>query len=408
MVESNDLTNTGMTPVDSGLNLVDARFNFTYDRPFDSPQAFKLTQELKSYLVKNHKIFNVVNWIKDSRSYNIPLTAPLFGIKTGKKLDSNNHLCFNVCDTLNEINNALENKLSDKLISYVESNLEKPTEAVEQPQEANQQVQDTVEDSDNKLTFDEEEAQTYTFKDANDITTYDLTSCKTINYDQLCQLCKNIARTELVVTVSKDENVLFAENREKQRLRRELNKYLKNNEISKKLNTKVEELSVIQLQQALDDAKDIYETIKVTDLITKGLNLVELGCNYAFPNGIKIPKKNKVIKLNGVGESINNLLFDRNSPLNIAYNNIIEKYNFKVSDGFLCFIGIVQAFASKLNIEDIEEEEIGSENEETTSNEGSGDEDEDDESGSGDEEETGDEDEDEDSDEDSGDSDDEE
>ena len=110
---------------------------------------------------------------------------------------------------------------------------------------------------------------------------------------------------------------------------------------------------MIQLQQALDDAKEIYETIKVTDLITKGINLFELGCNYVFPNGIKIPKKNKVIKLNGVGESINKLLFDRNSPLNIAYNNIIEKYDFHVSDGFLCGISILQILASKINIEEI-------------------------------------------------------
>ena len=68
-------------------------------------------------------------------------------------------------------------------------------------------------------------------------------------------------------------------------------------------------------------------------------------------------KKNKVIKLNGIGQSINTLLFDRNSPLNIAYNNIIEKYNFKVSDGLLCTLSIVQVLASKLTIEDINENE---------------------------------------------------
>ena len=137
----------------------------------------------------------------------------------------------------------------------------------------------------------------------------------------------------------------------------------------------------------MDDAKEIYETIKVTDLITKGINLFELGCNYVFPNGIKIPKKNKVIKLNGVGESINKLLFDRNSPLNIAYNNIIEKYDFHVSDGFLCGISILQILASKINIEDIgDNQRLGDNNKEliedadsdedgTESDEESGDED---------------------------------
>ena len=58
-------------------------------------------------------------------------------------------------------------------------------------------------------------------------------------------------------------------------------------------------------------------------------------------------------------------MFDRNSPLNIAYNNIIEKYNFKVSDGFLCTLSIIQVLASKLSIEDIDAEKEKKETEET-------------------------------------------
>ena len=391
----------------NNLCLIDARFNYTYDRPFDSLQKQKLTQDLREYLLKHEKVFRDVDWIKDSRSYNIPINAKLFGRPCCKTLADNPTFNYNVCDTLNRINKQLSKPFTKSLTKYIQNSLIKEEE---KPEPVNQQniddsamnssnVDNSMDDENNILMRKSDE-QHFTYKNSNEITTYDLTPCKTITYDQLCSLCKNVARTELIVTVAKDENVLFAENREKQRLRRELKKYLKNNEISTKINTNIDELSVIQLQQALDDAKEIYETIKVTDLITKGINLFELGCNYVFPNGIKIPKKNKVIKLNGVGESINKLLFDRNSPLNIAYNNIIEKYDFHVSDGFLCGISILQVLASKINIEDIDDSRrLGDNNKELIENakddedesstsvedeEGS---EEDDESGSGSEEE---------------------
>ena len=344
----------------NNLCLIDARFNYTYDRPFDSPQKQKLTQDLREYLLKHEKVFRDVDWIKDSRSYNIPINAKLFGRPCCKTLADNPTFNYNVCDTLNRINKQLSKPFTKSLTKYIENSLIKEEEKPEPVNQQNIEDQtmnssnlDNSMDDENNILIRKSDEQQFTYKNSNEITTYDLTPCKTITYDQLCSLCKNVARTELIVTVAKDENVLFAENREKQRLRRELKKYLKNNEISTKINTNIDELSVIQLQQALDDAKEIYETIKVTDLITKGINLFELGCNYVFPNGIKIPKKNKVIKLNGVGESINKLLFDRNSPLNIAYNNIIEKYDFHVSDGFLCGISILQILASKINIEEI-------------------------------------------------------
>jgi hypothetical protein len=189
--------------------------------------------------------------------------------------------------------------------------------------------------------------------DTIDITTYSVMPGKTMTYEQLCQLCENKARTLFTTTLVKDKNVLFAETREMSRLTSELRKYMGNSEISSKLNVNIEDLSLNELQQTLDQAKDIYETIKVTDMIKKGIDLVELACTYVFPNGIKIPRKNKVIKLNGVGESFNTLLFDRNSPLKIAFSNVVDKYNIHVSDGFLCTLSILQTLATKIQVEDI-------------------------------------------------------
>ena len=153
--------------------------------------------------------------------------------------------------------------------------------------------------------------------------------------------------------IKKDESVLFAESREKNRLITELNKYLKNREISTKLNLQPDNLSITQLQQSLEQAKELYDTIKVTHVIEKGLDLFNLGYTYIFPEGIKIPKKNKAIKLNGVTGTFKQLLFDRTSPLNIAFKNILEKHHISISDEFVVGLSSVEAILKKIEIVDI-------------------------------------------------------
>ena len=356
-------------------DISDARFSFIRDNPFKGNYRKQQLASLKKYISNHINDFKEVDWITDSRCYNVPFNKPVFNHKILQQLDDNKLLNFHVCTVILNISKKINNSLHPDLIEYCQDsiangnveeetvetqNVDNPTEIINSDQVNN------VTSNFEERTYNENDSSLFSaltsneqniYKDNRDETTYNLTPSKALSYKELCYLCENIARTKLITNIAKDENIIYAENREKQRLKTELKKYMKNNEIFSKLNVKIDELSVSQLNQALDQAKEIYETIKVTDLVSKGINLLELGCNYVFPNGIKIPKKNKVIKLNGIGQSINTLLFDRNSPLNIAYNNIIEKYNFKVSDGLLCTLSIVQVLASKLTIEDINENE---------------------------------------------------
>lgn len=363
-------------------DICDSRFNFVKDNPFKGNYRNQELLKFKKYVSSHIDQFKSVDWITDSRCYNVPFTKKVFNSPVMQQLDDNKVLNFHVCAVLLIINDTLKKQsendelsvLHPDLIEYCENYREVPE--VEATPEDNVDENNLIEDNYNEQSSTNDTSlfsalttvDKNVFKDNRDETTYNLTPSKALSYKELCYLCENIARTKLITNIPKDENIIYAENREKQRLKTELKKYMKNNEIFSKLNVKIDELSVTQLNQALEQAKEIYETIKVTDLVSKGINLLELGCNYVFPNGIKIPKKNKVIKLNGIGQSINTLLFDRNSPLNIAYNNIIEKYNFKVSDGFLCTLSIIQVLASKLSIEDIDAEKEKKE-EETEDNE---------------------------------------
>ena len=74
-----------------------------------------------------------------------------------------------------------------------------------------------------------------------------------------------------------------------------------------------------------------YENLKIFNTIKKGINLSEAGYKFAFPNGIKIPGKNKAIKLDGVASGFMELMADRTTTDGIAFKNIIEKHNWYIS-----------------------------------------------------------------------------
>lgn len=350
-------------------NLCDCRFNYKSDNPFNGPTKDECLTKLKKYILQNINDFRNVDWITDSRSYNIPKTSA-FETEIGKKLEDNPNLCYYTCSFLNKLSNKLSKPITPKLLNYVTNHLNKPEDSSESEEQV--EVKPIIIEGGDKKNeepvyfenhiYDGPDALQFiptsepVYKSNVDLYTYDARPGKMLTYQEVCELTLNIARTQLQNIIRKDDSVLFAESREKNRLISELNKYLKNSEIAAKLNLQPDNLSIPQLQQSLDQAKDLYETIKVTHVIEKGLDLFNLGYTYIFPNGIKIPKKNKAIKLNGVTGSFKQLLFDRTSPLNIAFKNILEKHHIEVSDEFVVGLSSLEAILKKIEIVDVEPE----------------------------------------------------
>lgn len=351
--------------------LCDSRFNYKTDNPFTGPTKNECLDKLKQYIRQNINNFKDVDWITDTRSYNIPINTA-FDKTVEKKLEDNEELCYYTCNFLNKISNRLSKPFIPKLSNYISNHLTKPEIETNEELETKPNIVNNINggniqeeivepeiENETQRNFDQDMLQFVqtsepVYKSNLDLYTYDVRPGKTLTYQEVCDLTLNIARSQLQNIIRKDESVLFAESREKNRLISELNKYLKNSEIANKLNLQPDNLSIPQLQQSLDQAKDLYETIKVTHVIEKGLDLFNLGYTYIFPNGIKIPKKNKAIKLNGVAGSFKQLLFDRTSPLNIAFKNILEKHHIEVSDEFVVGLSSLEAILKKIEIVDIE------------------------------------------------------
>lgn len=347
-------------------SLCDSRFNYAYDNPFTGASKKECLTKLKEYIYNNVNEFKNINWITDSRCFNIPLKKA-FNKEISKLLSENELLCYYTSSFLNNINSKLSKQLINDLKNFVTTKTQKPI--IEQPNKETQEnkneesieMNDDIEedlkqdDLNYNINYDFND-KPMVFKSNNDLCSYDIRQNKTLTYQEVCELTLNLARSQLQNIIKKDESVLFAESREKNRLITELNKYLKNSEISTKLNLQPDNLSIAQLQQSLEQAKELYDTIKVTHVVEKGLDLFNLGYTYIFPDGIKIPKKNKAIKLNGVTGTFKQLLFDRTSPLNIAFKNILEKHHISISDEFVVGLSSIEAILKKIEIVDIEPE----------------------------------------------------
>ena len=213
------------------------------------------------------------------------------------------------------------------------------------------------------------------YSDNTDITTYNIIPGKMLSYGDVCKLTLAISRTQLSNVIQKDESIIFAEEREKSKLKEEMQKYMKLSDIDAEMKANfkidIDNMSLKQLQYYSAECKKIYEKLKIIHVTKQGIDLFDAGYNFVFPKGIKIPGSKKVVKLNKFGESLKKAVFDRNSPFLIGFENMTEKYNLHISDEFLTVCTILGTIAKNIEISDAEPEndELSTEEQQTNETE---------------------------------------
>jgi hypothetical protein len=307
----------------------------------------------------NPEKFTDFNYITNSRAYgsvekmnkymNVPLTNDLCDCKP---------LYQDVCTFFSTLNSRLPNTFPEELVEFAQQGV---TDSVP----GNIHEEETIVDNNNPVDNEEDGVMVDSipnFSDNSDVkyitnddmAPYNLMSGKLINYFDVFKITTNIARTQLSVVITKDENIVSMEEREINRLRQELDKYMKNVNIQKYFtNLNIDELNLKQLQYYTEKCKSQFESLKVLDVAEKGLEIFDFGYNTFCPNGIRITK-NKVIKLNDTTNALKEVLFDRNSTAPISFKNVIDKYNIHISDEVNTIFNIAGKFLKRIKIEDYE------------------------------------------------------
>lgn len=391
--------------------IIDIRFLFDNDNPCNDQQ---LEYELQEYLENHPSDFKAYNWIEDSKCYNVPnlLDKRLFNQSIPQKLIDNTKLSKYVFNFFKQ--NQFEIQLDDELVSYINSIQNEDDKPNNSNTTSNESIVITdditsetkfsgglgvissLEPGSIKLTDETDSNQIETTKTADEtdinqigITetntissinpikpnssvkdsnlfdnavvsgiSYSVISDKQLSYQDVCKLTLSIARIKLTSSNYQDESVIYAEEREKTKLREQIQKYMKLSQITAELGTNlnvdIDNMNLKQLQFYNVEAKKIYEKMKVIHLVSQGIDGADKVYSVVFKEGIKIPGTNKSIKLNNIGESLKQAIFDRRSPFYVGFENLIEKYNLSVSDELLAVFTLAGTLIKNVEIIDNE------------------------------------------------------
>lgn len=389
----------------------DIRFSFNYVKPFANNR--ELFSKLETAIYNNIDKFRAVDWIHDCRSNNISnlKSYKIENVSLKNKLDDITPLAKYTKDILKDINKEV--RLDSDLIKYINEYVPE-SEPEENDYSANElsggdsnnnsnnnnvdvsnliDTSDSDSDSDDnnvysggKVAFDDFGSE-MKFVDTDDAITYTITPGRLLSYQAVCDLTKAIARSRLTMNMKKDDSIKYAEERERLKLKEELQKYMKLTKIKTDLSSNftldIDEMSLKQLQYYSNEAKNMYEKIKTTQIIVDGIDVVDKVQSTVFKNGIKIPGTKKAIKLNNIGGALKEAVFDKKAPLYVAYENLIEKYNLRVSDEVLAGLTLMNTIFKNAEIVDIKDKKESNKDDEDDEDDEN---DENEESGSGDDE----------------------
>ena len=395
--------------------IIDIRFLFDNDNPCNDQQ---LEYELQEYLENHPSDFKAYDWVEDSKCYNVPnlLDKRLFNQSIPQKLVDNTKLSKYVFNFFKQ--NQSDIPLDEDLVSYISSvqtDDDKPNELnstnsnqitttdditsetkfsgglgiitdetkpneldeTDRPNETNLNSVDRLNElnlnqiSSNNLTNSvgtikpNDTNSTNLIKDStlfdnqlvSDVS-YSVMSDKQLSYQDVCRLTLSIARLKLTSSNYQDESVIYAEEREKTKLREQIQKYMKLSQVTAELganlNVDIDNMNLKQLQFYNVEAKKIYEKMKVIHLVSQGIDGADKVYSVVFKEGIKIPGTNKSVKLNNIGESLKQAIFDRRSPFYVGFENLIEKYNLSVSDELLAVFTLAGTLIKNVEIVDNE------------------------------------------------------
>lgn len=349
--------------------LIDARFAFTYDKLSNASTQINL----KRYMKEHPEDFRGVNWIEDSRCYNVPNLKyiKVFNKNINKRLEDNAEIMKYVIKYFNNLDSEV--RLDDNLKNYIKSHGSSligggdNTIKINYPQDLKSEFINSIEEShqtqklntpeDINMNYNISSKSNYNFIDTNDISTYSLASDHQLSYEDVCKLTIAIARSKLTLSNNyKDETVLQAEEQKRIKLREELNKYMKLSQIASEIkssyNADINDLNLKQLEYYSAEAKKMYEKLKVVHLVSQGVDGFDKVYNTVFKNGIKIPSTNKSIKINNIGGALKQVIFDRKSPFYVGFENLLEKYHVSISDEFLAITLLGSTIIKNIEIVD--------------------------------------------------------
>lgn len=193
----------------------------------------------------------------------------------------------------------------------------------------------------------------FDYSKTNGLTNYDITNEKPLSYEDIRKLTVNIARSKLKNIVEKSEQVLALEKAKRKELMNNIQKYKNIRVIGAMVEDNIQEMNLDQLEHTLNHCEHLFQTQKLKEMIKRGANFGSLLTSTVFPDGIKVGKT-KRIKTKGAVKTIIDSVFDSQSTVGVAFQNIVEKHNWNITDEMVLMLSLGEMLISNIKVEKIE------------------------------------------------------
>ncbi len=352
----------------------DIAFSFNYDNPFpDDGGKIKLNNLKK--IIKQSLTINIDNIINDIKFYDLnPVIQKIYNEEREKPINET----FMINDIKSIILGIPQLKYFNSWVDQY-SFLPEPNNLNQQTQqtggnneeittnETNNETNNETEDKKQNKQIEPPEDQKlesiipinsfkFDYSKTAGLTNYDITSEKPLSYEDIRKLTVNIARSKLKNTIEKSEQVLALEKEKRKQLMANIQKYKNIKVIGIMVEDDIQNMNLDQLEHTLTTCEKLFQNQKLKEMIKRGANFGSLLTSTIFPNGIKIGK-NKRIKTKGAMKTIIDNVFDSQSTIGVAFQNIVEKHNWNITDEMVLMLSLGEMLISNIKVEQTNEEQ---------------------------------------------------
>ena len=348
----------------------DLSYSFNYDNPFPEDNNKSKLNILKK-LIKQKLSIDFDDIDKDIKYYELNTgIQQLYGDDTKEKNITELSLIDDIKTVVKQIP---ELKYFNTWVSQYSYNTnevivggEQATEEEEDEEQQNDNTneEDLVKQVEDKLLPEEThwesiitiQASKFDYSKTNGLTNYDITSEKPLSYEEIRKLSVNIARSKLKSTIEKSEQVITLEREKRKQLMNNIQKYRNINAIGVMVEDNIQDMNLSQLEHTLNHCEKLYQSQKLKEVIKRGANFGSLIAGTVFPDGIKIGKTKKV-KIKGAAKTIIENIFDTQSTIGVAFQNIVDKHNWNITDEAVLMLSMGEMFISSIKVEDTAKQE---------------------------------------------------
>lgn len=193
-----------------------------------------------------------------------------------------------------------------------------------------------------------------------EITTYNFGSDTALTFEEVCKLCINQARKQLVSSRSKSISIEKIEADRKNELIDEILKLYEIGEIKIMDKRDLTKLSISELEELRKRVEIKFDSCKTREMIHIWLDTGSLIYETVFPDGLPLGK-GRHLRVNGVGKEIDKTILNPTTVSGQAARRILEKHHFHVSDEAMVFSKLANIISKNAEIvhegDEIDEEE---------------------------------------------------